>query len=108
VAVTGDGVYWALLADGTSADEKPVIARYATGTWTQFPQAGDLESVTAAPGGGVCGVDTRAPAVVCIDPAGGIARDPMAVTGDLRIGPDGSLWMQDSGVVARLPGSVPR
>ena len=108
VAVTGDGVYWALLADGTSADDKPVIARYAKGTWTQFPQAGDLESVTAAPGGGVCGVDTRAPAVVCVDPAGGISRDPIAVTGDLRIGPDGSLWMQDSGVVARLPGSMPR
>ena len=31
----------------------------------------------------------------------------MAVTGDLRIGPDGSLWVQDSGVVARLPGSMP-
>jgi hypothetical protein len=107
VAVTGDGVYWALLSAGTAAEEKPVLASYAKGTWTQFPQAGGLESVTAAPGGGVCGVDTRAPALVCVEPAGGITRDPMAVTGDLRIGPDGSLWVQDSGVVARLPGSMP-
>jgi hypothetical protein len=108
VAVTGDGAFWALLSAGAAADEKPVIARYATGTWTQFPRAGDLESVTTAPGGGVCGVDTSASALVCIDPSGVITRDPLAVTGELRIGPDGSLWVQDSGVVARLPGTMPR
>ncbi len=107
VAVTGDGVYWALLTAGTAADETPVIARYAKGTWTKFPKAGDLESVTASPGGGVCGVDTTAPALVCVDLAGGITTVPMDVTGELGIGPDGSLWVQDAGVVARLPGTVP-
>ena len=107
VAVSGDGAYWALLTSGTAADEKPVIARYDKGTWTQFPQAGDLESVTSAPGGGVCGVDMSASALVCVTPAGEISTDPLGVTGELRIGPDGSLWVEDAGVVARLPGTVP-
>ena len=107
VAVAGDGALWALLNTGTSANEKPVIARYANGTWTRFPQVAGLDSVTAAPGAGVCGVDETASAAVCIDPSGAVAKVPMDVTGELRIGPDGSLWLQDAGVVARLPGTVP-
>jgi hypothetical protein len=107
IAVDGDGAFWALVTDGTAANESPVPARYAGGTWTQFPQVAGLDSVAAAPGGGVCGVDATASAIVCVDPAGEVARAPMGVTGGLRIGPDGSLWLEDSGVVARLPGAVP-
>jgi hypothetical protein len=107
VAVAGDGALWAQLTAGTAANEQRVIARYARGTWTQFPQVPGLDSVTAAPGGGVCGVDAIASEIVCIDPSGGVAKVPMGVTADLQVGPDGSLWLQDSGVVARLPGTMP-
>ncbi len=107
VSVAEDGAFWALITSGTSANEQSVVARYADGSWTRFTHLADQDSVTPSPSGGVCGVEAAASEVVCMDPSGQVTRAPMGVTGDLHIGPDGSLWLVDSGVVARLPGTVP-
>ncbi len=107
VSVDADGAFWALISAGTAANEEPLVARYADGSWTRFTQVADRDSITPSPSGGVCSVDAAVSAVVCIDPSGQVARAPMDATGDLHIGPDGSLWLVDSGVVARLPGTAP-
>ena len=107
VAVAPDGGLWALLTTGVSANEMPFVALYSQGSWTQFPDTANLDGLAPAPGGRVCGVDMVEPALVCIDPSGRISRASLAVPGHVHVGPDGSLWVQDSGVVARLPGTVP-
>jgi hypothetical protein len=108
ISVATDGGLWALLTASVLADEVPVVARYANGTWTQFPDAGNLQWLAPAPGGRACGVDATASALVCIDPTGRVSRLPLAVPGHVHVGPDGSLWLEDAGVVARLPGTMPR
>jgi hypothetical protein len=105
--VASDGSLWALLTTGDSALEVPFVARYDRGTWTQFREVTNLAHLTPNPAGGICGVDPGPPALVCIDPAGGVSRESLPVPGRVHIGQDGSLWVQDSGVVARLPGTVP-
>ena len=107
VAVAPDGGLWALLTTGVSANEMPFVARYAEGSWTQFPDATNLGWLTPAPGGRICGVDMSASALVCIDPSGRMSRASLAVPGHVHIGADGSLWLEESGVVARLPGTAP-
>jgi hypothetical protein len=107
VTVAPDGAYWAQLIEGDSVSESPTVARYAEGTWTRFPEAGHLEWPTAAPGGRVCGVAPRVPELVCVRATGEVSRAPLAVAAKVLVSPDGSLWVQDSGVVARLPGTVP-
>jgi hypothetical protein len=107
VTVAPDGAYWAQLIEGDSVSESPTVARYAEGTWTRFPEAGHLEWLTAAPGGRVCGVAPGVPELVCVRATGEVSRAPLAVAAKVLVSPDGSLWVQDSGVVARLPGTVP-
>jgi hypothetical protein len=107
ITVTPDGAYWAQLTDGDSVSESPTVARYADGTWTRFPEAGHVEWLGAAPGGRVCGVAPRGPELVCVRSTGEVSRAPLAVPAKVLVGPDGSLWVEDSGVVARLPGTVP-
>jgi streptogramin lyase len=107
VSVAADGAFWALIAAGTSAEEEPVVARYADGSWTRFPQVAERDSVSPSPSAGVCGVDAEDSTLVCLDPAGRASKRALPVPGRVHIGPDGSLWVQDSGVVARLPGTAP-
>jgi hypothetical protein len=107
ITVAPDGSYWAQLTEGDSVSESPTVARYAEGTWTRFPEAGHVEWLRAAPGGRVCGVAPKVPELVCVRPTGDVSRAPLAVPAKVLVGPDGSLWAEDSGVVARLPGTVP-
>ena len=108
IAVAPDGGYWALLTEGDSVSEKPVVARYADGTWSTFPAAGYLEWLMPAPDGRVCGVAPAVPELVCIRPSGEVSRAALPVAARVRVGPDGSLWVEDAGVVARLPGTAPQ
>jgi hypothetical protein len=105
--VAPDGSLWALLTTGVSVSEAPFVARYDGGTWTQFRDATNVKRLAPNPFGGVCGVDQSQSALVCIDPSGRISRASVPVPGYVHIGQDGSLWLEDSGVVARLPGTVP-
>jgi hypothetical protein len=107
VSVAGDGAFWALITSGTAANEEPVVARYADGSWTRFTQVADRGSVSPLPSGGVCGADVVDSILFCIDPAGRASNRALPVPGHVHVGPDGSLWVEDSGVVARLPGNAP-
>jgi hypothetical protein len=107
VSVAADGGFWALITAGKTAEETPTVARYSAGTWTTFPGLPALQSITASPRGGLCGIDSSEPSLVCLDPSGRVSSQPIAVAGQLRIGPDGSLWVEHRGTVARLPGTVP-
>jgi hypothetical protein len=103
--VATDGSLWALLTSGVY--DVPFVARYDQGTWTLFREATNLAQLTPNPAGGVCGVEPTQSALVCIDASGQVSRESLPVPGRVHIGQDGSLWMEDSGVVARLPGTVP-
>lgn len=107
VSVAADGAFWALITAGTTVEEEPVVARYADGSWTRFAQVAERDSVSPSPSGGVCGVDADDSTLVCLDPSGRASNRALPVPGQVHIGPDGSLWVQDSGVVARLPGTAP-
>ncbi len=102
--VAADGSLWALLTE--RAYDVPFVARYDTGAWTVFREVTNLAQLTANPAGGVCGVEPTASELVCIDASGQASRRSLPVPGRVHIGQDGSLWMEDSGVVARLPGTV--
>ncbi len=107
VSASPDGGFWALITDVDTAGAPPTVTRYMAGTWTAFPELPDLQSVAADPRGGLCGIDPTGPSVVCLDPSGRVRSQPVPVTGVLRIGTDGSLWVEHRGVVARLPGTAP-
>jgi hypothetical protein len=103
--VATDGSLWALLTAGVY--DVPFVARYDQGAWTLFREATNLAQLTSNPAGGICGVEPAQSALVCIDASGQVSRASLPVPGRVHIGQDGSLWMEDSGVVARLPGTVP-
>lgn len=107
VAAGADGGFWARVQVDASADAAPVLAHYAEGTWVALPQVGELGTLWPAPDGSVCGMDAAEPTLVCVDMSGEITRTPVGVRGEVRVGPDGSVWVADSGLVARVARSVP-
>lgn len=107
VSVSPDGAFWATLTRGISSMDSSILARYSDGTWTQFPDGPTGGSVTPAPGGGVCGIVESDEALVCVARSGDVTSTPVGVTGRLRIGLDGSLWLVAPDVVALLPGTLP-
>ena len=107
VSVSPDGAFWATLTQGTSSMEAAVPVRYSDGSWTQFPEGPTGGSVTPAPDGGVCGIVPSDETLVCVARSGDVTSAPVGVTGQLRIGLDGSLWLVAPDVVARLPGTLP-
>ena len=99
--------FWAFLRSDDLTIALPVLARYAEGAWTTFPEAGQVESMVVAPDGSACGLAVLDPTLVCVDGDGQITRTPIAVRGAIRIGRDGSVWLAAAGLVARLPITVP-
>ncbi len=107
VSVSPDGAFWATLTRGISSMESSVLVRYSDGSWTQFPDGPTGGSVTPAPDGGVCGIVPSDEALVCVARSGEVTSAPVGVTGQLRIGLDGSMWLVAPDVVALLPGTLP-
>ncbi len=108
--IAGDprGGFWAWLTPDTLR-ELPVLAHYADGTWTEYPQVPDLISAAPTPGGSICGIESQGLALLCVDASGRVTSNPVGVPAELSIGLDGSIWLTDpdrSGVVARLPNQV--
>ena len=79
VAVAPDGGLWALLTERGLRLRDAFVARYAEGTWSQFPAAANLEWLMPAPGGRVCGVAPAVPELVCIDPRVEVSRAALPV-----------------------------
>jgi hypothetical protein len=106
VGVGGQSL-WASLFLTEDLEGPAVLASFSQGTWTTFPEAGALDSLMVGPDGTACGMDEADRALVCVDRAGRIGRWDIGLGGDIRIAPDGSVWLVDSGLVARLPVSLP-
>jgi hypothetical protein len=60
-----------------------------------------------APDGWACGMDQADRSLVCVDGRGRIQSWDIGLGGDIRIAPDGSVWLANTGLVARLPVSLP-
>ena len=101
------GGLWAEIEPLGGPSAEAVVARYEQGTWTPFPEAGSLSGVALAPGDSLCGTDDSATALVCVDAAGGLTRQAIGLPGRASIAPDGSVWLVDRGLVARLPITAP-
>ena len=108
LAADARGGLWAAVIPVGAPKADPVVARYAQGEWTLFPEASGLSSLTLAPGGSVCGMDQEGRTLVCIDTAGRVFRQQTGVSGGLSIGADGSVWLTHEGMLARLPITAPR
>ena len=101
------GGLWAEIQPLGAPSAEAVVARFEQGTWTLFPEAGSLSGVTPAPGDSLCGSDDSATALVCVDTAGGLTHQAIGLPGRASIAPDGSVWLVDRGLVARLPITAP-
>jgi hypothetical protein len=106
VGVGGESL-WASLFLTDDLEGPAVLSSFSQGTWTTFPEAGALDSLVVGADGSACGVDQTGRALVCVDSAGRIGRRDIGLGGDIRAAPDGSVWLVDSGLVARLPVSLP-
>jgi hypothetical protein len=100
------GGLWAEVQPLGTPSAGAVVARYEQGTWTLFPDAGSLSGVAPAPGA-LCGTDDSATALVCVDAAGGLTQQAIGPPGRTSIAPDGSVWLVDRGLIARLPITAP-
>ncbi len=50
------GGLWAAVTPVGAPEADPIVARYAQGDWSLFPEATGLSSLTLGPGGSVCGM----------------------------------------------------
>jgi hypothetical protein len=111
VGVDREGSLWAILGQrenpGGGSGPGRVLARYAGGRWATVLEAGVPERMTLAPGGSVCGVGGPALDLVCVEGSGRVSRTPVGLPGAIGIAPDGSVWLVDRGLVARLPITAP-
>jgi hypothetical protein len=108
LAASNDGALWATLVPSGGPEAPKVLARYAQGTWSTYPQAPALRSPVLAPDGAICGLAGSAAAVHCVDSTGAVRSSPAGVPGTISIGEDGSVWITHRGQLARLLGSVSR
>jgi streptogramin lyase len=102
VAVSADGALWATLAPRGGPEAPRVLARYAQGTWSTYPDAPSLQGPVLAPDGAICGVGAGAHDVHCVDGTGAVRSVPIGVPGTISMGGDGSVWIADRGQLAHL------
>lgn len=108
LAVSADGALWATLVPRGGPEAPNVLARYARGVWSTFPEAPSLHDPVLEPDGGICGVGGAAHDIHCVDGTGTVRSFPMGVPGTISVGADGAVWITDRGQLARLPVSVSR
>jgi hypothetical protein len=106
LAVSPAGDLWATVVPHDGPEVPSVLARYARGPWSTYPQAPTLQDPVLAPDGSICGLGPGAHEVTCVEAAGQVRSVPAGVPGTISIGVDGSVWITDRGQLARLPGSV--
>ena len=111
IGVDREGSLWATLGQredpGDGSAPGWVLARYAGGRWSTVLDSGVPERMTLAPGGSVCGVGGPALDLVCVEGSGQVSRTAVGLPGEIGIAPDGSVWLVDRGLVARLPITAP-
>jgi hypothetical protein len=105
VGVDDDGALWATLGperDEGSGPER-VLARHSGGGWVTVLDTGVPERMVLAAGGTACGMHSATLELVCVRASGDTRRTSIGLPGELRIAPDGSIWLADRGLLALLP-----
>jgi streptogramin lyase len=104
-----DGGFWAILAESIGQFDRGMLAHYRAGTWTTVPELADVDPYDTAvtPAGSVCRIEEQGPTLVCVDPSLRVSRTPVAMTGNVTVAADGSVWVTDGSALARLPITVP-
>ena len=109
-----DGSFWAILAQEAGQSDHGILAHYREGRWTTFPDFAIADDsyynhadYALTPASSVCRIDGEGPTLVCVDTSLRISRTPVGRFGYVAVADDGTVWVWDNQVLARMPIAVP-